>query len=390
MPSSDAPLLPRGHEIRAFDIGALLATGNDTVLVRRRPRIAVIATGDEIVEPGLRPRAGQVIEFNSRMLAGIVSDAGGATAYLGRAKDDEAALAGRIRDAVKSHELVCVIAGSSKGRKDFTLDALAACGRISFRGIAMAPGRPTGLAVVDGTPVLAVPGYPVSAVVAYRELVVPFIAAALGVSAPRAECANAVVRRDIASRLGVEEMIRVCLASDGEQLVAAPLPRGAGSVSTLVRADGILRIPASREGVSRGSEVAIELLRPRAEVGCAVVVAGMPHGLFATIEDACRRDGETLRFAYLGLSDLDATSALVAGEAHCGLLTTSGADGWAEVRAWLDARAPGWQGYEISGHGRGRAMLAIMPSLQRAAPSEAFSRWQRAVKEAGYEVRSIG
>jgi putative molybdopterin biosynthesis protein len=359
--AAGAPLLPRGHRVRPFDLGAMLATGIARVPVRRCPTVAILATGGEIVEPGTEPAPGQIIEYNSRMLAAAVTEWGGKATYLGRSADDLALLTERVRKAASEYDLTCVIAGSSHGRKDFTLQALADAGggRLSFRGIGMMPGKPTGLAVVDGKPVLAVPGYPVSAVLSCRELVGPFLAAKLGSLATTSERVRAVVRRDTPSNLGVEEFLRVCLAADGETLVVAPLPRGAGSVTTLVRADALLRIPAASEGIAAGSTVEVELLRPRAEIGRTIVAAGLPHPLGAALEDASRRDGVLVRWAYLGLSALDATSALAAGEAHLAFFGDDAACGVPDARALLDDRLPGWRGFEVKRSGSASLLLAL-------------------------------
>lgn len=384
--AAGAPLLPRGHRVRPFDIGALLATGVAEVSVHRRPTVGVLATGGEIVEPGGTPAPGQIVEYNSRMLAGFVHEAGGEATYLGRSADDAAALAARIRDSASRFDLVCVIAGSSHGRKDVTLEALAACGKIVFRGVGMMPGRPTGLAVVAGTPVLAIPGYPVSAVIAYRELVGPFLAASLAAPPVEPERVRAFVRRDTASRLGVEEMLRVCLAADADGLVVAPLPRGAGSVTTLVRADGVLRIPAASEGIPAGTAVDVELLRPRCEIGRAVVVAGGPHCLFAELEDVSRRAGAFVRFAYLGLSDLDAVSALAAGEAHCALFGDGTGCG---AREMLAERIAGWRGYELRRDGSDPLLLALTPRFTAGDLFHAFDGIELAATPCGLAVTSI-
>jgi putative molybdopterin biosynthesis protein len=386
--AAGAPLLPRGHRVRPFDVGALLATGVADVAVRRRPTVGVLATGGEIVEPGGTPAPGQIIEYNSRMLAGFVREAGGEATYLGRSTDDARALADRVCEAAARFDLVCVIAGSSHGRKDVTLEALATCGKILFRGIGMVPGRPTGLAVVTGTPVLAIPGYPVSAAIAYRELVGPFLAASLAAPPSQPQRVPAVVRRDTPSRLGIEEMLRVCLAVDGDDLIVAPLPRGAGSVTTLVRADGILRIPATSEGIPAGATVEVELLRPRAEIGRTIVVAGAPHSLFAELEDAWRRTGRFVRFAYLGLAELDAVSALAAGEAHCALFRDGGACGLPEARAMLAASVPGWRGYELRGNGVERVLLAVTPRFAAGDLCHGFEGIAEAARRCDLEVTS--
>jgi putative molybdopterin biosynthesis protein len=252
----------------------------------------------------------------------------------------------------------------------------------------MVPGRPTGLAVVADTPVLAIPGYPVSAAIAYRELVGPFLGASLAAPTSQPERVRAVVRRDTPSRLGIEEMLRVCLAADGDDLVVAPLPRGAGSVTTLVRADGILRIPATREGIAAGATVEVELLRPRAEIGRTIVVAGAPHPLFAELEDASRRDGRFVRFAYLGLAELDATSALACGEAHCALFRDGGTCGLPEARAMLAERIAGWRGYELRGDGVARLLLALTPRFAAGDLRHGFGGLEEAARRCGLKVTS--
>lgn len=319
-------LLPRGHGVRAFDIGAMLATGVSEVLVRKRPLIGVIATGSEIVEPGGSPESGKVIEYNSRVLAGFATEWGATARYLGRVEDTPEAMSELFRRAATECDIVCVIAGSSAGRKDFTVDVLSDIGTLAYHGVDMMPGKPAALATVADTPVLGIPGYPVSAVVAYRELLEPMVAACLGRSPFVAETVGAEVRRKIPSRLGAEEFLRVALAKDGAEFVAALLPRGAGSVSTLVRADGILRIGPNSEGVEPGTAVAIELLRPRAEIGSAVVVAGAPDPLTSRIEDVCRTAGSKLRMTHLGLGNLDAVDALLSGEAQIAILPQDDAE----------------------------------------------------------------
>ncbi len=386
--AAGAPLLPSGHQIRPFDLGALLATGIARVRVRRRPTVAILATGGEIVEPGTEPAPGEIIEYNSRMLAAAVGEWGGTATYIGRNADDLALLTDRVRGAASEFDLICVIAGSAHGRKDFTLHALAdaAGGRLSFRGIGMMPGKPTGLAVVAGKPVLAVPGYPVSAVLSCRELVGPFLAAKLGSLGAASETVRAVVRRDTPSNLGVEELLRVCLAVDGETLVVAPLPRGAGSVTTLVRADAILRIPATSEGVAAGSTVDVELLRPRAEIGRTIVAAGLPHPLGAALEEASRRHGVLVRWSYLGLSALDATSALAAGEAHVACFGDDDACGVPDARALLDDRLPGWRSFEVRRSGRASLLLALTPRFAASALGSEVERRLATIAPQGFGV----
>jgi putative molybdopterin biosynthesis protein len=327
-------LVPRGHTIRPFDVGAMLATGVSSINVRAVPSVATIATGSEIVEPGGKPSPGKVIEYNSRILAGYAAEWGAQSVYLGRVADDPETMASHLTEAAKQHDRVCVIAGSSAGRKDFTVDVLRSIGELHYHGVDMMPGKPAAFATVAGTPVLGIPGYPVSAVVAYRELLEPMIAASLGRGPRLADTVTAQIRRKVPSRLGVEEFLRVALVREGDALVAALLPRGAGSVSTLVRADGILRIGPTVEGLEPGASVEIELLRPRRELGHTVVVAGPPDGVTVDIEDICRKTGSALRITHLGLGRLDDIEALAAGEAHLAVVSPSDP----EVLAHLESR----------------------------------------------------
>lgn len=335
-----AALFGPGHRIRPFDIGAMLATGVEHVEVRRPPSVAVLATGSEIVEPGGTPRAGQVIEFNSRVLLGCVAEWGGRARYLGRVADERQALERAIRSATAQHDVVCVIAGSSAGRKDYTVDVLRGCGTVHFHGVDMMPGKPAALAEIGSRPVIGVPGYPVSAYAVYRELLAPLIASMLGTTPAPIMIASGIVKRRIVSRLGVEELLRVCLTRNAEGLTVAPLPRGAGSVTTLVRADGILRIAATSEGIDEGTRVDVELLETGSAAGSTWVVAGRPDALTTEIEATLRARGAPVRVAYLGRAAYDAAVALAVGEAHTALVSLAEADDAQTFRALLGQRAP--------------------------------------------------
>ena len=318
-----ALILGRGRVLRPPDLGACIATGVAHVSVRRRPRIAVLATGSEVIEPVREdavPAPGQVIEFNSRVLAAYGSEWGAEVQYLGRAPDHEEKLVTAITGAAGASDAVCIIAGSSAGRKDLSVAVLGRCGEVLFHGVEVMPGKPAAFAVVADKPVFVIPGYPVSAAVVYRELVAPWIDVSLGRASASPRTLKAVVRRKIASRLGVEELLRVCLAFEGDALVVAPLPRGAGAISTLVRAHGLLRIDATSEGVAPGDDVDVELLDPAFDPSNALVAGGPAHALTAVLEDALARRGAPLAVSHLGLAPHDALAALAAGEAHLAVI----------------------------------------------------------------------
>jgi len=311
-----ARILPRGHRIGPYDIGALLATGVAHVGVVRRPRIAAITTGGEIVEPGGPPRSGRVIEFNARVLSASAESWGARAIYLGGVGDDREQLAARILEAVADHDMVCVMAGSSVGRKDFSVDVLGECGTILLHGVDVMPGHPVAAATVEGTTVFAVPGYPVSAVVVYREMIAPVLARMLGITPAEPETLGCRVVRDIPSRLGMEEFLRVCVRWDDEVPVAAPLRRGAGSIGSMVEADGLLRIARTCEGIPAGRIVEVELLGTSGSMPSRIVLAGSPDPFTADLEDRLRQDDPSVRFRYLGRSGEEIWQALYAGEAH--------------------------------------------------------------------------
>src|SRR6185369_2627645 len=168
----------------------MLATGTTSLRVRRRPRVAILATGSEIVEPGGDAAAGRVIEYNSRVAAALVEEWGGSPHRLGIAADDATSLARAVGDAADRFDVVCVIAGSSAGRKDLTVATLASLGEVLVHGVDISPGRPAALARIRtrdsarAVPVIAVPGYPVAAIVVCEQLLRPLVAALLGSAEP--------------------------------------------------------------------------------------------------------------------------------------------------------------------------------------------------------------
>jgi len=389
--AAETVLLPAGARIRPWDIGAMLATGITIVRVRLRPRVAILATGGEVVEPSGGSQApsnaaqtapvqaaapGQVIEYNSRVIAALVEEWGGSAHRLGIVADDEASLARAIADAAARFDVVCVIAGSSAGRKDFTIAALASQGEVFVHGVDIAPGRPVALARVrrasrdsDGeardadanpgtggdsirtTPAIAVPGYPVSAVVVCERLLRPLVAALLGSAEPPAELLRARVVRKIPSRLGMEEFRRVCLARrSGGEYVVAPLSSGAGSISTISTAHGWLRIAPTAEGIDAGADVDVELIVARDDVDAAFVLAGQPCATSAALEAKLREDNPRARVAHLRRGANDALAAVATGEAHGAIVP-------AEVG---NAAGPGFALRSLAGSGLVLATLHVV------------------------------
>jgi len=300
-------LFPRHHRIGPYCTGALLAGGVRSVAVMRRPRVLIIPTGGEMVdaaalgESGLEP--GDIIESNSTVLGKLVEAHGGEYVRRDGMRDDADEIAKAIRGAAGTFDLVLVIGGSSAGARDFTKTAIQrAGGEVLVHGVTIMPGKPTLLAAVGDTPVVGIPGYPVSAIFAFEELVAPALDFMQGVRGGGRDVVVATPARKIASRLGMEELVRVRLGRVGENLVANPLPRGAGTVTSITRADGIVRIGADLEGYRPEQEIAVELLRPLAEIERNIVAVGSHDLCLDVIDDLLheRQTGLSLSSSHVG------------------------------------------------------------------------------------------
>jgi putative molybdopterin biosynthesis protein len=267
-------ILPENHCIGPYDMGALLAGGVWKIDVRKKPRITVIPTGSELVEPGSFLKKGDIIEFNSSILKGLILEDGAHFRRGPIVKDDYESLKSSLIRAMVESEVVLLIAGSSAGSHDFTLMVLEDLGQILVHGVSIMPGKPTILSLVQGKPVVGIPGYPVSAIVCYEQFVRPLVSALLCSGETRRREVRAIPATNIPSRLGVDEFLRVRLGKVGSPLIAMPLPRGAGVITSLSKADGILRIPRLAEGVMEGEEVTVELFREEKEIENRIVMIG--------------------------------------------------------------------------------------------------------------------
>jgi len=325
--TASEPILPRGHRIQPHDIGALLAAGVGELSVKLRPLVAILPTGDELIEPGEILRPGRIVEFNSRMIAAFVREWGGEPLRLPPVGDDLEALRSRLGSAIAQADVVCVIAGSSAGEHDFTAEAIASVGTILAHGIDVMPGKPAIVAAIDhqrranrATPrarvVLGIPGYPVSAVVICRELLEPLLARLLGTGMRDRPTVRAVVPRRLFSRLGQEEFIRVALGKVGDRLIVSPLARGAGVITTMVRADGFVRVPPPVERIDEGEEVEVELLRPLADVLGTIVLTGSHDLTLGILEDVLRASRPQYKLATSSVGSHAGLLALGRGEAH--------------------------------------------------------------------------
>jgi len=314
--SSAELLLPEGHRLRAVDVAAAAAAGATELRVRRRPVVAVLPTGDEVRPIGTQTGPGEILDTNSLMLAAQARAAGCEARTLPIEPDDPAGLATTVSTAVTSCDLLIIVAGSSAGRDDYTAQVVARLGTLAVHGVAVRPGHPVVLGVVDGTPVLGAPGYPVSAALTFDIFAEPLLAELEG-TAPRSRPrARARLARKLASPLGMDDWVRVRLGVVGGTMVATPLPRGAGVLTSLVRADGLLVVPAGVEGHHPGEEVDIGLLRGLDEIERTIVAIGSHDLVLDLAASALRAEDPAVTLASSNVGSLGGLVALRDGLCH--------------------------------------------------------------------------
>lgn len=254
-------LLPAGMRLRPQELGALAGIGVTACPVVARPRVAIISTGDELVPPEAEPATGQIRDINSYALKGLVEDAGGEGVIYGIVQDDFATLKSVVDEALAQDDIVVISGGSSVGTRDVTADVLNSFGQpgVLVHGVAVKPGKPTILAVVQGKPVFGLPGHPVSAMVLSDLFLVPVVQHLLGITAgaKKRPVLAARLSRSLASASGRVDYIRVALVERDGQLWAEPVLGKSGLISTMVKADGFVVIPAVKEGFAAGEPVEV-------------------------------------------------------------------------------------------------------------------------------------
>jgi putative molybdopterin biosynthesis protein len=316
-------VLPANHRLRPVDLGALAGSGHATVAVYRRPRVAVIPTGSELVTletavEGIEP--GQIIEYNSIVLAAQVESWGGRPTRWPIVPDEFEAIQAAVRQAAQDHDLVLVNAGSSAGTEDYTAHVVQSLGTLLVHGVAVRPGHPVVLGLVEQekrtTPIIGVPGYPVSAAMTGELFVAPLLAHWQGQPAEKPLTMTAVSTRKINSPTGDDDFVRVAVGQVGGRVMATPLSRGAGVISSLVLADGLVKIPRFSEGVDAGTEVTVHLFRRPSEIERTIVVIGSHDLTIDLLAQFLAAGGTGLRLASANVGSLGGLLALRRGEAH--------------------------------------------------------------------------
>jgi len=255
-------LLRRGTTIGSREIGMLAACGIASLDVVRRPKVAVLSTGDELVQPGETLRPGSVYDSNGAILTAAIAEAGGEPVPFGAIPDDEARLASALRRALDTCDIVVLSGGTSKGAGDLSHRVVSRLGSpgVLVHGVALKPGKPLCLAMVEGKPIAVLPGFPTSAIFTFHSFVAPVIRAWAGHKPEAARDVAATLPVRISSELGRQEFVLVALVQGDDGLVAFPSAKGSGAVTSFAQSDGFLAVEALETAVDAGTSARVRLI----------------------------------------------------------------------------------------------------------------------------------
>lgn len=313
-------IIPENHAIRPVDAGAMLASGQLDIRVRRKPRVAVIPTGTELIDAETvrerAPEAPEIIEYNATFLGFMAAEWGAEPMSMPIIADDSASIREALLRAVEMSDIVIINAGSGKGSEDYTAAVIDELGELVFHSVAIKPGKPVIFGFVQGKPVFGIPGYPVSAYLTMRLFVRPVIAHLLGVAVEEEETVSAILSRQISSPMGIDEFIRVKVGAVEEKLIATPVGRGAGLLMSVVRADGFLKVSADSEGLQAGSPVKVQLLRSRDSIHNTIVCIGSHDNALDLLANSIKQRYPRLSLSSAHVGSMGGLMALMRGEAH--------------------------------------------------------------------------
>ena len=305
-------------EVTPAAIGAMIAGGVLEIEVIKKPVIGIIPTGDEIVAPCADPKPGDILEFNSSIFSAMVQEWGAEAKTYPIVPDRFDAIREMVAGAADECDIVLLNAGSSAGREDYSVSVIRELGDVVYHGIAIKPGKPAILGLRGAVPILGVPGYPVSGIIVIEELLKPLVAEWFHSNMAPAQLATATLTRPVVSGLKYQEFVRVRMGEVGGKLTASPLSRGAGVVSSFMKADGILEVPQGTEGYEAGEEVQVRLLSTPEKLQNTLVVIGSHDPLLDEVADMMHRADPTVFMSSSHVGSMGGIMAIRRGEAHAG------------------------------------------------------------------------
>lgn len=314
-------LFPRNHVVTPYCIGALLSGGVLSVLVKKKPKVLVIPTGSELVdwrESSLKDlKPGQVLETNSFVLGKLIESSGGAYVRHEMLTDDQKKIQQAVEDGVNGDfNMVLTMGGSSAGSEDYTKSVISNLGKVLVHGVTIMPGKPILIGKIKDKPVFGIPGYPVSAIIAFEQFVRPLLYKMLGQPEIERQRIQVEPTKKIPSKLGVEEFIRVKLGAVGNKIVAIPLPRGAGCITSITEADGIIRVPNNVEGIKPQESATVELLHPLSLIKNTIVAVGSHDNTLDIIADQIKAGHSSLTLSSSHVGSMGGLMAIKKGVCH--------------------------------------------------------------------------
>ncbi len=309
-------ILPGFMEVTPAAIGAMIAGGVLELEVIAKPVVGIIPTGDEIVPPCSDPKPGDIMEFNSSIFSAMLAswDAVAKTYSIVSDKYDQ--IRDMLEKAASECDMVILNAGSSAGRDDYSVSAVREVGEVLYHGIAIKPGKPAILGYRGAVPILGVPGYPVSGIIVIDELLRPLIDRWYSRETDSGSRTRAKLTRPVVSGLKYQEYVRVRMGYVGNTLMASPLPRGSGVVSSFMKADGMLEVPQGTEGYTAGEEVRVRLLTEKQQLKSTLVVIGSHDPLLDELADLIHREDRRLFLSSAHVGSMGGIMAVRRGEAH--------------------------------------------------------------------------
>jgi len=330
-------VLPANHRLRPVDLGAIAGSGQAHVSVYRRPRVAIIPTGSELVTAeeaaGHDIRPGQIIEYNSIVLAAQVQGWGALSTRWPIVPDEFDSIQAAVREAARDHDLILVNAGSSAGSEDYTAHVVQSLGQLLVHGVAVRPGHPVILGLLEkdlgktGEPslistshdqvaIIGVPGYPVSAALTGEIFIEPLLAHWSGQPPYEPPTIQATTTRKVLSHTGDDDFVRVTVGKVGDRILATPISRGAGVITSFVRADGSVRVPRFSEGLDVGTPVTVHLYRTQSEIDRTIMAIGSHDLTLDLLAQFLATTSEGHRLSSANVGSLGGLVALRRGEAH--------------------------------------------------------------------------